>query len=57
MSPFIRTAFAFACALLVSPAVAQQPRPHNVILFVPDGLRALKVTPETAPTMAAPSRA
>ena len=26
--------------------------PHNVILFVPDGLRALKVTPETAPTMA-----
>jgi hypothetical protein len=53
MSPFIRTAFAFACALLVSPAVAQQPRPHNVILFVPDGLRALKVTPETAPTMAA----
>jgi arylsulfatase A-like enzyme len=27
--------------------------PHNVILFVPDGLRALKVTPETAPTMAA----
>jgi hypothetical protein len=24
-----------------------------VILFVPDGLRALKVTPETAPTMAA----
>jgi Type I phosphodiesterase / nucleotide pyrophosphatase len=27
--------------------------PHNVILFVPDGLRALKVTTETAPTMAA----
>jgi len=26
--------------------------PHNVILFVPDGLRALKVTPETAPAMA-----
>jgi hypothetical protein len=30
---------------------AQQPR--NVVLFVPDGLRALLVTPETAPTMAA----
>jgi Type I phosphodiesterase / nucleotide pyrophosphatase len=30
---------------------AQQPR--NVVLFVPDGLRALVVTPETAPTMAA----
>ena len=27
--------------------------PHNLILFVPDGLRALMVTPETAPTMAA----
>src|SRR5215469_4816218 len=27
--------------------------PHNVILFVPDGLRALAVTPQTAPTMAA----
>src|SRR5262249_11779187 len=26
---------------------------HNVVLFIPDGLRALKVTPETAPTMAA----
>lgn len=27
--------------------------PHNLILFIPDGLRALKVTPETAPAMAA----
>src|SRR5215470_15651513 len=26
--------------------------PHNLILFVPDGLRALKVTPQTAPAMA-----
>src|SRR5664279_2459924 len=26
--------------------------PHNVILFVPDGLRALIVTPQTAPAMA-----
>jgi hypothetical protein len=32
-------------------AGAQQPR--NLVLFVPDGLRALLVTPETAPTMAA----
>src|ERR1700719_600060 len=31
---------------------AQNSRPHNVILFIPDGLRALKVTPETAPAMA-----
>jgi len=27
--------------------------PHNLILFVPDGLRALSVTPETTPAMAA----
>jgi arylsulfatase A-like enzyme len=35
----------------VSPALAEPPR-HNVILFVPDGLRAGIVTPETAPTFA-----
>ncbi|HEY0223237.1 MAG TPA: alkaline phosphatase family protein, partial [Pseudolabrys sp.] len=43
-----------ACAVLslqFGPAAAQSQR--NLILFVPDGLRALKVTPETAPTMAA----
>ena len=45
-------ALALACALLISPAAAQQPHPHSIILFVPDGLRALKVTPQTAPTMA-----
>ncbi len=28
-------------------------QPHNVVLFVPDGLRALMVDPQTAPTMAA----
>ena len=27
--------------------------PHNLILFVPDGLRAHMVTPQTAPAMAA----
>jgi len=26
-------------------------KPHNIILFVPDGLRALMVRPDTAPTM------
>jgi len=43
-----------ACAIVAlqfGPASAQSQR--NLILFVPDGLRALKVTPETAPTMAA----
>ncbi len=28
-------------------------KPHSLILFVPDGMRAKMVTPETAPTMAA----
>jgi hypothetical protein len=40
-----------AIALQFEPAAAQTP--HNLILFVPDGLRALSVTPQTAPTMAA----
>jgi predicted AlkP superfamily pyrophosphatase or phosphodiesterase len=39
---------------LLSAAVAsaQNGTPHNMILFIPDGLRALTVTPETAPAMA-----
>jgi type I phosphodiesterase/nucleotide pyrophosphatase len=50
-----KTAIALAGALIglhLAAANAQQ-RPHNVILFVPDGLRAAAVTPQTAPTMAA----
>ncbi len=39
--------------LSVQVAAAQDQKPHNVILFVPDGLRALSVTPESAPTLAA----
>ncbi len=38
--------------LAAGAATAQNNTPHNLILFVPDGLRALKVTPETAPAMA-----
>ncbi len=38
--------------LAASAASAQNATPHNLILFVPDGLRALKVTPESAPAMA-----
>src|SRR5579871_2163430 len=34
-------------------ALAQNSTPHNLILFVPDGLRGRIVTPQTAPTMAA----
>jgi Type I phosphodiesterase / nucleotide pyrophosphatase len=38
--------------LSAGTAFAQNSTPHNLILFIPDGLRALKVTPETAPAMA-----
>ena len=38
--------------LFAGSAFAQNNVPHNVILFVPDGLRAAIVTPETAPAMA-----
>jgi Type I phosphodiesterase / nucleotide pyrophosphatase len=38
--------------LSVGTALAQNSTPHNMILFIPDGLRALTVTPETAPAMA-----
>ncbi len=38
--------------LSIGTALAQNSTPHNMILFIPDGLRALKVTPETAPAMA-----
>jgi hypothetical protein len=34
------------------PAFAQNATPHNLILFVPDGLRGQIVTPQTAPAMA-----
>jgi hypothetical protein len=39
--------------LSAGTAFAQNNTPRNLILFIPDGLRALKVTPETAPAMAA----
>jgi len=55
MWPKTKTVLAWTCMLVLLqmiPAGAEQ-RPHNLILFVPDGLRALSVTPETAPTMAA----
>lgn len=37
--------------LALAPALADPPK-HNVVLFVPDGLRRDMVTPETAPTFA-----
>src|SRR6478609_7987102 len=41
-----------SAGLSTGPASAQNNTPRNLILFIPDGLRALKVTPETAPAMA-----
>jgi arylsulfatase A-like enzyme len=39
-------------ALSATAASAENNTPHNLILFVPDGLRGQIVTPQTAPTMA-----
>src|SRR5438552_16536650 len=53
---FMRNAIVLLSAglftLAAGAASAQNNTPHNLILFVPDGLRARKVTPETAPAMA-----
>ncbi|MBO0716561.1 MAG: alkaline phosphatase family protein [Rhizobiales bacterium] len=59
--PFFLTAaiLAFAQAIPASFAWAQQPppaRPHNVVLFIADGLRSRMVDDNTAPTMAALAR-
>jgi hypothetical protein len=43
---------ALAVVAAASGAMAAE-RPHNVVLFVPDGMRALSVDPSHAPTMAA----
>ena len=39
--------------LSVGTAFGQNSTPHNIVLFVPDGLRGRIVTPDTAPAMAA----
>lgn len=46
-------AIAALTSVFSSASHAANATPHNLILFVPDGLRALKVTPDTAPAMAA----
>src|SRR4051812_29503470 len=47
-------AAALVCAVFaaMSQAQAQSAAPHNLILFVPDGLRMPSVNPGTAPAMA-----
>ncbi len=42
-----------AAATLTAATAHAADRPHNLILFVPDGLRAVSVTPEASPTFAA----
>src|SRR5882672_7660033 len=42
-----------AAVAILSASAAQAQIQHSLILFVPDGLRALAVTAESAPTMAA----
>src|SRR5579885_218435 len=42
-----------AAALVLAAHAASAAQPHNVVLFVPDGLRALSVDPQAAPAMAA----
>jgi membrane-anchored protein YejM (alkaline phosphatase superfamily) len=59
--PFVAAAIlqaALAQAALTPPVLAQAPtaRPHNVVLFIADGLRFRMVDDNTAPTMAAMAR-
>ena len=51
--PLSKILLALACAAALTRGAAAAQTPHNLILFVPDGLRALSVTPQSAPTMAA----
>jgi hypothetical protein len=45
---------AAGCVLAALTCAAQAvDRPHNVVLFIPDGLRAVAVTPDAAPALAA----
>jgi hypothetical protein len=55
MSSTFRTLATLAFAIIAADSVfgAEARRPKNIVLFVPDGLRALSVTEESAPTMAA----
>jgi Type I phosphodiesterase / nucleotide pyrophosphatase len=54
--PLALTAILALSAAAAEPAHAQEPGPHNVVLFVADGLRARMVDDSTAPTMAAIAR-
>ena len=49
---FRKSLLVLACATAIPLGAAAAQTPHNLILFVPDGLRAQSVTPQSAPTMA-----
>jgi hypothetical protein len=53
MAMSMKAAAVLAAGLALHPGHAGGQQARNVVLFVPDGLRALLVTPQTAPTMAA----
>ena len=53
MAMNVKAATLLAAGLALHPGHAGAQQARNVVLFVPDGLRALLVTPQTAPTMAA----
>jgi Type I phosphodiesterase / nucleotide pyrophosphatase len=53
MRPAMVMLFAGLFLAFAGTALSQNSAPHNIILFVPDGLRGRIVTAETAPAMAA----
>ncbi|HWX84593.1 MAG TPA: alkaline phosphatase family protein [Xanthobacteraceae bacterium] len=56
MRPLLVLGTTLLSATLASSAFAQAPQPHNVVLFIADGLRSRMVDDATAPTMAAIAR-
>jgi Type I phosphodiesterase / nucleotide pyrophosphatase len=53
MAISLKAAAVLAAGLVFHPGQPAAQQVRNVVLFIPDGLRALLVTPQTAPTMAA----
>ncbi|HXX84113.1 MAG TPA: alkaline phosphatase family protein [Casimicrobiaceae bacterium] len=51
--PRVKNIATLLLSLVVACPTVAADRPHNVILFIPDGLRAMMVNDQTAPTMAA----
>ncbi len=49
----MKSAAAFACLLGLALPAAAQPRPHNIIIFVADGLRYGSVEPGNMPNLSA----